>query len=236
MSKVISVHPLVVKAGAYELSSGDPFAEVRAVALSAEGKIAAGACRIASRASGSVCYPHHELIIVRGGTLILDDGIRVVTLTEGNAAVIPQGITVTWNTDTAVQWDYMIFKGETDAAAKETGIVLFDLDASRPPSASPSAELLISAEPQCQNRRWYADPSGEWTAGVWSSTPYHRRPMNYVYYEMMHMLEGRVEIGDGNGEGTTWSPGETCLLPKGASLAWNSREDVLKIYGTWRPS
>jgi uncharacterized cupin superfamily protein len=60
--------------------------------------------------------------------------------------------------------------------------------------------------------------------------------MNYVYYEMMHMLAGSVEIGNGSEQETIWGPGETCLLPKGASLAWNSREDVLKIYGTWRPS
>lgn len=236
MSNVISVHPLVDHAGLHELSSGDPFAEARLIAFSAEGKIVAGSCRLASSASGSTGYPHHELIIVRGGKLILDDGIRVVTLAEGSVAVIPQGISVAWNTDAVAQWDFMSFAGEADPAATKTGIVLFDLDAPRPPSASPSAELLISAEPQCQNRRWYADPSGEWTAGVWSSTPYHRRPMHYIYYEMMHMLEGSVEIGDGNGEGTIWGPGETCLLPKGASLAWNSREDVLKIYGTWRPS
>jgi uncharacterized cupin superfamily protein len=235
MSNIISVHSPVAQAGARELSSGDPFAEARVVAFSAKGKKAAGACALASGASGSIRYPHHELIIVRGGKLILDDGIRTVTLVQGSVAVIPRGIAITWSVDATVQWDFMVFAGEADPAAKETGIVLFDLDAPRPPSASPSAELLISAEPQCQNRRWYADPSGEWTAGVWSSTPYHRRPMHYVYYEMMHMLEGSVEIGDGNGEGIIWGPGETCLLPKGASLAWNSREDVLKIYGTWRP-
>lgn len=236
MSNIISVHPLAEPLSSDKPLNDDPFAEMRVAAFSAEGKIAAGACRFVSGASGSASYPHHELIIIRNGKLILDDGVRVVTLVERSVAVIPQGVTVTWSADAAVQWDYMIFKSETDPAIKETGIVLFDLDAPRPPSASPSAELLISAEPQCQNRRWYADPSGEWTAGVWSSTPYHRRPMNYVYYEMMHMLEGQVEIGDGKGEDTIWSAGETCLLPKSASLAWNSREDVLKVYGTWRPS
>ncbi|CAN7513903.1 cupin domain-containing protein [Phyllobacterium sp. LjRoot231] len=236
MSSVISIHPLADQADARELLTGDPFAETRMVAFSAEGKIAAGACSLASGAKGSARYPHHELIIIRGGNLVLDDGIRAVTLVQGSVAVIPQGITVTWSADSVVQWDFMTFSGAADPAAKEPGIVLFDLDVPRPPSASPSAELLISAEPQCQNRRWYADPSGQWTAGVWSSTSYHRRPMHYGYYEMMHMLEGRVEISNGSEQGTVWEPGETCLLPKGASLAWNSREDVLKIYGTWRPS
>lgn len=236
MPNIFSVHPLVSEAGPHEVSPGDPFAEARVIAFSAEGRIAAGSCGPASGTSDSTRYPHHELIIVKGGKLILDDGIRVVTMIEGSVAVIPQGISVVWSADALAQWDFMSFAGEADPAATETGIVAFDLDAPRPPSASPSAELLISDKPQCQNLRWYADPSGEWTAGVWSSTPYHRRPMNYVYYEMMHMLAGSVEIGNGSEQETIWGPGETCLLPKGASLAWNSREDVLKIYGTWRPS
>jgi uncharacterized cupin superfamily protein len=129
MPNVISVHPLVDKAGPHEVSPGDPFAEARVIAFSAEARIAAGSCGLASGTSGSTRYPHHELIIVRGGKLILDDGIRVVTMIEGSVAVIPQGISVAWSADAAAKWDFMSFAGEADPAGTETGIVVFDLDA-----------------------------------------------------------------------------------------------------------
>jgi uncharacterized cupin superfamily protein len=98
--------------------------------------------------------------------------------------------------------------------------------------ARPSPDRIL--EGSCAQRVWnrYTDPSGRFSAGVWSSEPGRWR-IAYTEHEFCRILDGTVVLTDEAGQTRTFGPGDTFVIPAGFRGTWESVGLVRKLYAVF---
>jgi uncharacterized protein len=93
----------------------------------------------------------------------------------------------------------------------------------------------VEADPAAPTttREWYADPTGSFKTGFWSSEP-GRAEIRYDKDELCVILEGAVRLTDGAGEAQTYRGGDTFLIPRGFTGVWETLEPTRKFYAIHR--
>ncbi|WP_454280363.1 cupin domain-containing protein [Sphingomonas sp. Marseille-Q8236] len=179
--------------------------------------------------SGSASSVADEFVIVLTGSLTLNG----LTLSSGCSAVVPGNVVTHWQAG----------PGTTALAMRCTSgppgadmVVAIDEGAELAPSGAPLAALLVGETPSCRNHTDYRSANGEFVCGTWDSTPYHRLPMRYRHYELMHLLEGEVSFRDEAGRTGTFARGDVFLVEQGAQCSWLSTTQVKKVYAIFRPA
>lgn len=211
---------------AMALGPADPFAAGREVAwaipAAAAGRVDfAGAVEIDT-------FPHTETMIVVAGALMLSvDGAPALTIRPGSGAVVARGTRLRIEAVPGTRWAFYAGIAGTAAAP---GVTLLGADAALSPSAAPPAEVLIGPAPQCRSFNAFTDQAANLRAGIWDSTPYARISRPHKPSELMHILEGSVDLTGEDGTVFTVSQGDTVLVPQGAPCAWDSRVPVAKFY------
>ncbi|MEH3046322.1 cupin domain-containing protein [Sphingomonas adhaesiva] len=177
---------------------------------------------------GRATVPADEFVFVLSGALALDG----VTLAADRGAMVPQGVTVDWTAAAGTCAIVVRYNGPGGGADR---IVPVDLDADLSPSNPPAANVLQSAVPSCRNHTDYRTPNGEFSCGVWDSTPYRRCHIDYPHAEMMHLIAGSVTFEDDEGARRTYRQGDLFLVLPGARCSWLSEEDCAKLWVIYRP-
>lgn len=197
----------------------------------------AGAVSVAAldlQGSGTVAAPaHDEFIIVAAGALVVTSPTNELRLAANESGVLPAGVGFSWRgaTDTrAIVMRCASGNGGAPAAIK------IDPHARLAPSDPPLAQLLVGPTPSCRNFVAYRSADGEFTCGMWDSTPYRRKPMDFRHYELMHLLEGSVTLVDGAGRGRTFRAGDIVLVEQHSRCSWESLVHVKKAYAVYRPA
>lgn len=214
-------------------SSGDRFQSSHRFLDLAPGPVTAGVITLAQGSGTVSLQPADEFVVVSEGAITFTQADRSLTLNAGKSAVIPQGARFTWSTQAPAS---VIFMRYARGPGTDGAIVPIDDVPQLQPSGAPLAELLRTPAPQCRNQTDYRSPDGKLTCGTWDSTPYHRIPMLYQHYELMHLLEGSVTFIDETGRTATFSRGDIFLVEQGARCSWESREQVAKVYAIYRPA
>ena len=101
-------------------------------------------------------------------------------------------------------------------------------------SAAPAAERVLEGDPQQRIRNVYADPSGQFFAGVWQSTPGRWR-VAYTEHEFCRLTRGRVRIESDDGSSWTYSAGDSFVVPAGFTGVWEVIETAEKQYVIFEP-
>ncbi|MFZ2998578.1 cupin domain-containing protein [Sphingobium sp.] len=213
-------------------ASGDAFLSARASLPLAGGPITVGLIALPAGTGRVDAMPADEFVIVESGAVEIEQDGRVIAMTEGDSIVLRGGAAFGW---TASSESRLIYMRRTGGSAGDGTIIPIDIHAPLAPSGAPLAELLVGPTPSCRNFTDYKSEDGEYMAGTWDSTPYHRRPMTYGHYELMYLLDGSVTFVDGDGAEGTFSRGDIFLVEQGASCSWDSQVDVKKIYAIYRP-
>lgn len=209
------------------LSASDPFAEQRQTAFIDDQGIAAGVVR-ASGALSLKDYPYTEMLVVHRGLVTLTTAERSISLEPGQSAVIGRGTAVQINAQHDSLW---AFCAATQASgADKSAVALIDHRAVLAPSAAPEEAILIGPTPQCRANNIFEDTASPLRIGVWDSTPYARHARAHKVHELMHLLEGEVELSVDNGPSLLVKPGDTVFLPQGTPCAWTSKVYVRKYY------
>lgn len=200
-----------------------------------EGPVAVAAVRLQGAGTMSAQGVDVFLIALSGGVVLQTPGDAqgAVDLGAGTSAVVPAGVAFDWRADADTSLIVLRCAGGPPGAA---AIVRIDESAPLSPSGPPLAELLVGPTPQCRNFTDYRSTTGEFSCGTWDSTPYHRRPMDYRHYELMHLLEGAVTFVDGAGRSGTFTQGDVFIVERGARCSWESRVHVKKVYAIHRPT
>lgn len=206
----------------------DPFGADRRLLNLRGGPIEAGSIELpggAGEVAGSAgdCW----MMVVRGAVTI-----GPLQLAAGASCVIGGGTPFAWSAEAPATLVFMRHLSEVGDGA---GIVRIDADAPLAPSNPPLAELLLGPVPACRNHTTFRSSDGEFTCGVWDSTPYHRKAMKYRHFEIMHLLRGSVTFVDGAARERTFVKGGVFLVEQGAECSWESRESVAKVYAIFRP-
>ncbi|NWK96365.1 enzyme of the cupin superfamily [Sphingobium lactosutens] len=212
---------------------GDPFLAARAQLPLADGPISAGLIALPQGTGMVAAMPVDEFIIVESGAVRIAQGDRDLTLVEGDSVVLRGGAAFAWTADADSR---LLFMRRTGGPAGDGAIIPVDANAPLAPSGAPLAELLVGPTPQCRNNSDWKSDDGEFMAGTWDSTPYHRRAMRYGHFELMYLLDGSVTFVDEAGVEGTFSKGDIFLVEQGASCSWDSRVHVKKVYCIYRPA
>lgn len=218
--------PLPVASAGVALGAADPFASGREVvwrgAAAAAGRVDfAGAVDVEA-------FPHTETMIVLAGALTLSArGATALTVSAGSGAVVSRGTSLRIEAAPGTRW---AFHAATVGTAAVPGVTLLRADAALSPSAAPPAEVLIGPAPQCRSFNAFTEESANLRAGLWDSTPYARISRPHKLSELMHILQGSVDLTGEDGAVLTVGQGDTVFVPQGATCAWNSRVHVAKFY------
>lgn len=179
----------------------------------------------------------NEVMILLEGSVAIDhaDG-STLDVTAGEAFFIPKGTVCTWRQAGDLKKFFVI---HSDDIAPTNGSALrarkIDPDAPLTPTDGPDAALLRSPPPICREALAFTYLTGQLAAGVWSSTPYRRAAHAFARHEMMHILDGTVTLSDDAGREETFVKGDTCFVPKGAMVGWNSTTPVRKLFCSFTP-
>lgn len=219
-------------AGPHDHAEGDPFGEGRRLVPLRGGPVEAGSIHLpAGNGTAAAATGDCWMIVANGAVTISRDG-AARDYAAGESWVVPAGTAFDWLAPAPAT---LIFLRYANGSGSPAGIVPIDIAADLAPSGAPLAELLIGETPACRNASTFRSVDGEFTCGIWDSTPYHRRPMRYVHFELMYLLQGEVTFVDESGRSRTFGQSDIFLVEQGASCSWESREHVAKVYAIFRP-
>jgi uncharacterized cupin superfamily protein len=190
-------------------------------------------------------YPWNEFMILLEGAVTIIDGKGRETLTRaGQSFLIPKGMVCAWKQKGYVRKFFVIFEDAggpipDPAEAEALRVLQPNPKAALAASDGPAPELLLSPPPVQRERQYFADPTGQWTVGVWNSTAYHRKTISFPRHELMHLIEGEVTLTE-EGPGRTGTPqrfkaGDTFFVPMGTRCDWRSKGRVRKLYCIMQP-
>jgi hypothetical protein len=100
--------------------------------------------------------------------------------------------------------------------------------------SQPAPERLVHGSPVQQLWNAFADSTGQFFAGHWSSTRGAWR-IRYTETELCVILAGRIALVDTAGLREEFGPGEIFLIPAGYEGTWEVIEDCTKIYAIFEP-
>ena len=200
--------------------------------------VKAGSCRVMAIAldagSGeSDALDADTFVLVTDGAVRLSGADGTVDLAKGESAVIARGTPFSWEAQAPVAIIGMAYPDGEGGAAQ---IMAIDNDAVLNPSNPPSDEVLISERPSCRSNNHFLSADGQFSCGVWDSTPYTRKPIFFRHTELMHLLDGEIVFVDAAGTSATFRKGDTLIIEQGAEVSWDSQVDVGKIYATFKPA
>ncbi|WP_268798597.1 cupin domain-containing protein [Pseudomonas huanghezhanensis] len=209
------------------LSADDPFAQGRKTAFIDDAGFAAGT--VETTGSVSIAnYPFTEMLVVHKGCVTITSGEHRVEIEPGRSAVIGRGSDVKVNAESGSLWAFCVATRAT--GADKPGVAPIDHRAVLAPSAAPEASILIGPTPQCRTNNLFEDTASTLRIGVWDSTPYARSARPHKVHELMHLIEGEVELKMDNGQSVLVKPGDTVFVPQGTPCAWTSTMYVRKFY------
>ena len=208
------------------LGPSDPFASGREVLWSIP---AAAAGRVGFSGTADIAsFPHSETIIVLAGAMTLTvDGAPALTVSPASGAVVARGTRLRIEATAGTRW---AFYAAVSGLGAVPGVTPLRADAALSPSAPPPAEALTGPAPQCRSFNAFTDEASNLRAGTWDSTPYARVSRPHKLSELMHILQGSVDLTGEDGTVFTVAQGDTVMVPQGAPCAWDSRVHVAKFY------
>jgi uncharacterized cupin superfamily protein len=191
-----------------------------------------GVTSAGGRLSKEEVLDEHRMVIVQSGhpTVEADDGTKF-DLSPGEALVLPAHSRWRWTqTAATLCFDIRLQDASSEAASSKRPVPIrpreiFELA----PSAPPSEKMLMGPSPVQRSRRFFTDSTGRWKAGVWTSTPYHRKTMPFPKHEFMYLLSGWLELTTADGKVERFEADEVVFIPKGTVCDWKT-EGMSKIF------
>jgi uncharacterized cupin superfamily protein len=179
------------------------------------------------------------MMLLEGSVTVTEANGRVTRVQAGESFLIPRGLDCAWKQDGYVRKIFVIYENPAlpvPAKPAADHVIKLDFKAALSPCEGPDPALLNGPEPRCAENVAYKDASGQLTVGLWSATPYDRQATLFGRYELMHFLEGQVDLHDGGTSGQAFRAGETIFVPKGVPLGWRNTSNVKKIFVILMPN
>jgi uncharacterized cupin superfamily protein len=223
---------------AHEIESGSPVQRGRYALNAPEIGLTAGEWDCTAFTSTLMPYPVHEFMSVLEGVveIVAEDGSKT-RIAAGESFVIPKGLRCKWHQPGYMRKFFMIFDDGTGPVVDGRGLRVHKLDHRQQlaPSDGPPPDVLLTPAPSQAAHEVVNGAGGQWSVGIWQSTPYERKAVPFPRHELMHLLEGAVIIGEPDGTEHRFTAGDTFLITEGTTCSWKSTVPVKKIYCTLNP-
>jgi uncharacterized cupin superfamily protein len=198
--------------------------------------LTAGLWEAGASISPWINYQADEFMLCLEGEIIVIEKTRETRVRRGESLVIPKGTRCRYRQETHVR-KFFCYLGDLAVQPPESGASVIKIDPSMALALStpPAPEMLHSPVPVQHANEFYEDATGQFTVGVWQTTGYHRRLIDFPRHELMHLLEGSVTMIDDRGNEETFKAGDTFFVPMGTPNAWKSEGTLKKIYCIFQP-
>lgn len=213
--------------------SGNPYRDGRHFLSLPPGPVEVGSIHLPIGHGDTGLLEGDEFVIVAEGNVTFGQGAQNLDLREGQSCVLTGDAPFQWSASAPATLIFMRYRKGSVGPAR---IVPIEIDSELVPSGAPLAELLVGETPSCRNHTTFLSADGTFMAGVWDSTPYHRRAMAYRHFELMYLLRGNVTFVDEQRRSQTFGEGDIFLVEQHAQCSWESREDVAKVFAIYRPA
>ncbi len=181
-------------------------------------------------------YPVNEFMLVLEGEVVIVTETGETRIASGESFVIPKGLRCRWTQSGRVKKFFVIFDDSSGAANPgPLRAIKLDPQVKLSPSSPPSPEMLHSPVPSQHAHEYFEDATKQFTVGVWDTTGYHRKLIDFPRHELMHLLEGSVTFTDAKGDAQTFKKGDTFFVPLGTPNSWKSEGYLRKIYCIFLP-
>ncbi|TBU79717.1 hypothetical protein DNK06_11540 [Pseudomonas daroniae] len=174
-------------------------------------------------------YPWVELCIVEAGTLHIEGDGYALSVSAGEALVIPRGANLGWTHQGELRRIFVVFTGAASSGDMPARAVKIDPHADLQPCNPPSASVLLTPEPVAHSHTQF-ESGGCLRIGIWRCSPYARQQVEPGYSELMYFYQGRVRFDTPTGERYRVHAGEAILIPAGAANAWRNDVAVKKLF------
>jgi hypothetical protein len=94
---------------------------------------------------------------------------------------------------------------------------------------------VLSGAPAATVDNRYSDPSQQFHAGVWTSTPGKWR-IRYTEHEFCHLLAGHVRLTADDGTAVEFRAGDAFVVPAGFEGTWETLAPARKYYAIFEPA
>ncbi len=101
--------------------------------------------------------------------------------------------------------------------------------------STPAADRLLAGDPRQRVWNFFSDPTAQFHAGRWSSTPGRWR-VHYTENELCVMTAGRVVIHGPDGQRHAFAAGDAFVIPAGFEGTWEVLDECSKIYAIFQPA
>ena len=108
---------------------------------------------------------------------------RETVIRAGESFFIPKGRRCIWNQSGHAKKFMVMFDDRSGTADATQPIFKIDPDVKLQPSVSPGADMLLSSVPSQHAHEFFADPTGQFTVGIWDTTAYHRKLIDFSRHE-----------------------------------------------------
>lgn len=181
-------------------------------------------------------YPVNEFMTVLEGEVVIVEEDRKISITAGESFIIPKGLRCRWTQPGHVKKFFVIFDDNSGLANEgPLSTIKIDPGVALAPSASPAPGMLLSPAPVQHTHDCFTDATGQLNIGVWDTTGYHRKLIDFPRHELMCLLEGSVEFADDQGRTQRFSAGDTFFVPMGTPNSWRSEGYLKKIFVIFQP-
>jgi uncharacterized cupin superfamily protein len=224
------------EAGEGEIAAGSRASRGRVLFEDKKHGITTGVWEAEANLGRWVNYPVNEFMLVIAGEVVMIEEDRETVIRAGESFFIPKGRRCIWNQAGYVKKFFVIFDDRSgtkaDAARR---IAKIDPKVKLAPSTPPGPDMLLSSVPTQHAHEYFADASGQFTIGVWQTSGYHRKLIDFPRHELMHLLEGSVTFADDRGQSQSFAAGDTFFVPLGTPNSWKSEGNLRKIYCIFQP-
>jgi uncharacterized cupin superfamily protein len=159
--------------------------------------LTAGVWEQGANESRWIDYPVNEFMTVLEGEVVIVEEDRSVSIKAGESFIIPKGLRCRWTQPGQVKKFFVIF--DDASGLQNTGplrTIKIDPNVTLDPSTPPAAAMLLSPVPVQHAHDYFSDATGQLNIGVWDTTGYHRKLIDFPRHELMCLLEGAVEFED----------------------------------------
>lgn len=198
--------------------------------------LSAGIWDAAANDSGWIEYPVDEFMIVLEGEIVVVEESGPVSIKAGESFIMPKGTRCKWTVPNYAKKFFVIYENNDGPANRgPLKVIKLDTGIKLAPSEPPSPSMLHSPVPTQNTHEYFKDATGQLTVGVWDTTGYHRKLIDFPRHELMHLLEGSVTFTDDRGKSQTFKAGDTFFVPLGTPNSWKSEGYLRKIYCIFQP-
>jgi uncharacterized cupin superfamily protein len=198
--------------------------------------LSVGLWEMEANESHELVYPINEFMLLLEGEVLIEVAGRRTRVGPGQSFYLPKGLRGRWIQPGRVRKIFVTFDDAGGVAVPDPlKMFLVDPKVSLAPSAPPSADVLLSPVPTQHTCDVFEDASGQLSIGVWDTTGYRRKLIDFPRHELMHLIEGSVTFTDDAGRTQTFRAGDTFFVPLGTPNAWASEGYLRKIFVIFQP-